>query len=169
MKTNNNYKTFKTITWIVTILFALYFIYGIFKASKINSIYGSAVTSPAYIFGIFAFCSIIPGILWIITLVLKNNNNIKQNKKNVEQTINSANQKRIIAKQNRIIIKPQNIETEYYLSGDNKGPFKASELIQMNINRHTLVYKNGFNGWKKIEEIPELLSMLNSQIENNQS
>ena len=49
----------------------------------------------------------------------------------------------------------------YYLDGQNKkGPYTEEELINLNLNNDTLVWKKGFDNWKFIKDIPELKEII---------
>lgn len=46
----------------------------------------------------------------------------------------------------------------YYLNGPEKnGPFSEDELVNHNLSLNTLIWTEGFENWKPLREIPELL------------
>jgi preprotein translocase subunit YajC len=49
----------------------------------------------------------------------------------------------------------------YYLDGpDKKGPFSEEELINLNLDIEVLVWTEGFDNWKPIKEVTELLKII---------
>jgi|GEM_PF-3021211 uncharacterized membrane protein len=64
-------KPLRIVAWVVTGIFAIYFIYKLIHALSIHTSYGSPGTSFPYVFGLLLGCSIVPGILWIITIILE--------------------------------------------------------------------------------------------------
>lgn len=59
---------------------------------------------------------------------------------------------------------PPPVLTQWYISrnGQRLGPFDSNQLAQQGLTAQTHVWKAGFDTWKQVAEVPELLSMLGS-------
>ena len=72
--------------WITTGIFGILFIIRMVALSKIQTEYGSPVSSPPYVLGVFLGNALIPGILWIIAAATSSNSNKKSSPKHNFQT-----------------------------------------------------------------------------------
>jgi len=49
----------------------------------------------------------------------------------------------------------------YYLDGpEKKGPFTKEELINLNLDREVLIWTEGFDNWKPIKDVEEILNVI---------
>ena len=49
----------------------------------------------------------------------------------------------------------------YYLNGiDKKGPFSIDELALLNLSNDTLIWTEGFENWKPLSELPDILKLI---------
>jgi uncharacterized protein DUF4339 len=53
---------------------------------------------------------------------------------------------------------------KYYIieEGETKGPFTITELQNHSININSFIWKEGFDDWKNIEDVPELSNFINA-------
>ena len=58
------------------------------------------------------------------------------------------------------------MEKKYWIriNDENKGPYSMSELISRNANRDNYVWTEGFENWKKLEEVDDFINQKNQQI-----
>lgn len=71
MQKNQYILLFRTASWVITLIFVALFIFKVVRLSQIKTTFGSLAQSPAYLFGVSLAYSIIPSIMWIITIVPK--------------------------------------------------------------------------------------------------